>query len=470
MTSCILPHQSVHRPEQTHHQWPPVSYRINQYTDKSRLIINDLLYLTSSISTQTRADSHQWPPVSYLINQYTGQSRLIINDLLYLTASISTQTRADSSSMTSCILPHQSVHRPEQTHHQWSVSYHINQYTDKSRIIINDLLYLTSSISTLTRADSSSMTSCILPHQSVHRPEQTHHQWPPVSYLINQYTDQSRLIINDLLYLTSSISTQTRADSSSMTSCILPHQSVHRPEQTHHQWPPVSYLINQYTDQSRLVITDLLYLTSSISTLTRADSSSMTSCILPHQSVHRPEQTHHQWPPVSYLINQYTDQSRLIINDLLYLTSSISTQTRADSSSMTSCILPHQSVHRPEQTHHQWPPVSYLINQYTDQSRLVITDLLYLTSSISTQTRADSSSLTSCILPHQSVHWPVQTHHQWPPVSYLINQYTDQSRLIINDLLYLTSSISTQTRADSSSMTSCILPHQSIHWPEQTHH
>ena len=256
--------------------------------------------------------------------------------------------------------------------------------------------------------------TCILPHQSVHRQEQTHHQWPPVSYLINQCTDQSRLIINDLLYLTSSISTQTRAESSSMTSYILHHQSVHWPEQTRHQWPPVSYLINQYTD-----------------------SSSMTSCILPYQSVHRPEQTHHQWPPVSYLINQYTDQSRIIINDLLYLTSSISTLTRADSSSMTSCILPHQSVidsssmtscilphqsvHRPEQTHHQWPPVSYLINQYTDQRRLIINDLLYLTSSISAQTRADSSSMT-CILPHQSVHRPEQTHHQWPPVSYLINQ------------------------------------------------
>ena len=335
----------------------------------------------------------------------TYQSKLIINDL-YLTSSISTQTRADSSSMTSCILPHQSVHQPEQTHHQWPVSYLINQYTDQSRLIINDLLYLTSSISTQTRGDSSSVTSCILPHQSVHRPEQTHHQWPPVSYLINQYTDQSRPIINDLLYLSSSISTQTRADSSSMTSCILPHQSVHRQEQAHHQWPPVSYLINQY----------------------------------------RPEQNHHQWAPVSYLINQYTDQSRIIINDLLYLTSSISstyqskliindlyltssisTQTRAGSSSMT-CILPHQSVHRQEQTHHQWPPVSYLINQYR----------------------------------------PEQTHHQWP-VSYLINQYTDQSRLIINDL-YLTSSISTQTRADSSSMTSCILPHQSVHRPEQTHH
>ena len=221
------------------------------------------------------------------------------------------------------------------------------------------------------------MTSCILPHQSVHRPEQTHHQWPPVSYLINQYTDQSRLIINDLLYLTSSISTQTRADSSLMTSCILPHQSVHRPEQTHHQWPPVSYLINQYTDQSRLIINDLLYLTSSISTLTRADSSSMTSCILPHQSV----------------------------------------QTRADSSSMSSCISPHQSVHRPVQTHHQWPPVSYLINQYIDQSRLIINDLLYLTSSISTQTSADSSSMSSCILPHRSVHRPEQTHHQSAPVS-----------------------------------------------------
>ena len=182
------------------------------------------------------------------------------------------------------------------------------------------------------------MTSCILPHQSVHRPEETHHQWAPVSYLINQYTDQSRL--------------------SSMTSCILPHQSVHRPEQTHHQWPPVSYLINQYTDKSRLIINDLLYLTSSISTQTRADSSSMTSCILPHQSVHRQEQNHHQWPPISYLINQFTDPSRLIINDLLYLTSSISTQTRADSSSMNSCILPHRSVHRPEQTHHQSAPVS----------------------------------------------------------------------------------------------------------------
>ena len=200
-----------------------------------------------------------------------------------------------------------------------------------SRLIINDLLYLTSSINTLTRADSSLMTSCILPHQSVHWPEQTHHQWPPVSYLINQY----------------------------------------RPEQTHHQWAPVSHLINQYTDQCRLIINDLLYLTSSIS----------------------------------------TDQSRLIINDLLYLTSSISTQTSADSSSMTSCILPHQSVHRPEQTHHQWPPISHLINQYTDQSRLIINELLYLTSSISTQTRADSSLMTSCILPHQSVHRPEQTHH-----------------------------------------------------------
>ena len=142
---------------------------------------------------------------------------------------------------------------------------------------------------------------------------------------------KSRLISTDFLYRTSSISTQTRADSSSMTSCILPHQSVHRPEQTHHQWPPVSYLINQY----------------------------------------RPEQNHHQWAPVSYIINQYTDQSRLIINDLLYLTSSISTQTRADSSSMTSCILPHQSV---------------------------------------AHTRANSSSMT-CILPHQSVHRPEQTHH-----------------------------------------------------------
>ena len=203
------------------------------------------------------------------------------------------------------------------------------------------------------------MSSCILPHQSVHRPEQTHHHWPPVSYLINQYTDQSRLVINDLLYLTSSISN---------------------------------------TDQSRLIINDLLYLTSSIDqTVHRPEQ---THHQLPHQSVHRPEQTHHQWPPVSYLINQYTDPSRLIINDLLYLTSSISTQTRADSSSMTSCILPHQSVQRPEQTHHQWPPVSYLINQYIDKSRIIINDLLYLTSSISTLTRADSSSMTSCILPH----------------------------------------------------------------------